>query len=521
MEEIIQQLVVILRSMWLRRWAGLAVAWVAAVVGLIVVSRMPDRYEAEARVYVDTQTVLKPLLAGLAVQPDVNQQVTMMARTLITRPNVEKLIRTSDMDLGVQNPKQMDALVEDVTRRLKLSGGGRENIYDISFRDPNPALAKRVVQNVVSMFVESGLGDKKRDSETARRFLEDQIKTYEKQLLDAEDRLKEFKLRNITMTGGSTAGGDYVTRMSALNDEIGRLRLELRAAEQSRDAIKRELAGEDPVMLPEPGTGAGGSPVPEIDARIDTQRRQLDDLLRRYTDQHPDVVATRRLITQLEDQKRQELEARKKAAGTTPGRYSGSTNPVFQQLKISLAEQEASVAALRARLSEQQSRLDSLRSAAGRVPQVEAELAQMNRDYDVLKKNYEQLVTRRESARMAEGVDATAGMADFRVIDPPRVSPQPVFPNRLVFVALALAAALGAGVVAAFVLAQLFPRIQDAKTLRTLTNRPVLGSIGLLIDAAAVRKERVMNAAFASGVGMLVLMFGAWLSWIAMVSHRV
>ena len=520
MEEIIQQLVVILRSMWLRRWAGLAVAWVAAVVGLFVVSRIPDRYEAEARVYVDTQTVLKPLLSGLAVQPDVNQQVTMMARTLITRPNVEKLIRSSDMDLGVKNPKEMDGLVEDVTRRLKLSGGGRENIYDISFRDTNPALAKRVVQNVVSMFVESGLGDKKRDADTARRFLDEQIKTYEKQLLEAEDRLKNFRLRNLGVAGAGS-NTDYVSRFGGLNDEIGKVRMDLRAAEQSRDAIKRELAGEDPVMLPEPGSTTGGSPVPEIDSRIETQRRQLDELLRRYTDQHPDVVATRRLITQLEDQKRQELEARKKSAAATPGRYSASTNPVFQQLKISLAEQEANVAALRARLSELQGRMDAMRASAGQVPQVEAELAQMNRDYEVLRKNYEALVARRESAKMAEGADATAGMADFRVIDPPRVSPTPVFPNRLVFIAMALGAALGAGVVASFILSQLFPRIQDAKSLRTLTNRPVLGSVSLLLDAPMVRKERVLNVAFVSGLGALVLMFGAWLGWIAMVSQRV
>jgi hypothetical protein len=107
------------------------------------------------------------------------------------------------------------------------------------------------------------------------------------------------------------------------------------------------------------------------------------------------------------------------------------------------------------------------------------------------------------------------------VIDPPRVSPTPVFPNRLVFIAMALGAALGAGVVASFILSQLFPRIQDAKSLRTLTNRPVLGSVSLLLDAPMVRKERVLNVAFVSGLGALVLMFGAWLGWIAMVSQRV
>ncbi len=514
MEELIQQALSILRAMWLRRWVGLIVAFIVAIVGAVVVARLPDRYEASARIYVDTQTVLKPLMSGLTVQPDINQQIGLLARTLITRPNVEKLMRSADLDLAVTTPEAKDALIEDLTARIKLSGGGRENIYDVSIQDTSPEKAKRIVQNLVSMFVESGIGGKRRDSETARRFIDEQIKSHEKRLQEAEQRLKEFKLRNIN-TATEAGGQDYFGRISSLNDEIARLKLELRAAEQSRDAIKRELAGEDPVILPEPG-GSGGSPVPEIDARIEAQKKGLDELLRRFTEQHPDVTAVRRLIAQLEDQKRQELEARKKAASSSTGRYSASTNPVFQQLKISLAEQEANVASLRARLSEQQSRLEQLRGAAGKVPEREIELTQMNRDYEVLKRNYEQLITRRESASMSEDVDSTAALADFRVIDPPRVSPKPVFPNRLAFVGLALLAALGAGVAASFVYSQIFAVVQDAKTLRTISNRPVLGSVGLLIDAATLRRDRILNLAFASGAAFLVLCYGSWIGWIAL-----
>src|SRR5512145_2386129 len=138
--------------MWRWRWVGLGVAWAVALIGAAVLWRMPDRYEATARVYVDTQTVLKPLMAGLAVQPDIDQQVNMLARTLITRPNVETLMRSSDLDLSVRDAGDRDAAVEQVASSIRLTGGGRENIYDVSYRDTSPERAKRVVQNLVSMF---------------------------------------------------------------------------------------------------------------------------------------------------------------------------------------------------------------------------------------------------------------------------------------------------------------------------------------------------------------------------------
>ena len=185
MDQLTQQLQSVLRAMWRWRWAGLGVAWAVALVGAAVLWRFPDHYEASARVYVDTQTVLKPLMAGIAVQPDIDQQVAMLARTLITRPNVEALMRSSDIDLGIRNSEQRDGAVEEVASRIRLTGGGRENIYDIAYRDANPERAKRVVQNLVSMFVETGLGGKRRDSEAARRFIDEQIRAYEAKLQEA------------------------------------------------------------------------------------------------------------------------------------------------------------------------------------------------------------------------------------------------------------------------------------------------------------------------------------------------
>jgi polysaccharide chain length determinant protein (PEP-CTERM system associated) len=442
----------------------------------------------------------------------------MLARTLITRPNIETLMRSSDLDLNVTDPGQRDGAIEAVASNIKLTGGGRENIYDISYRDANPERAKRVVQNLVSMFVESGLGGKRRDSESARRFIDEQIKAYEVKLQEAEGRLKDFKLKNFGYTGDAV-GGDYFARVGQLNDEIARLRVEIRAAEDSRDAMRRELKGEEPILLPDATMGMGTQGGSDIEMQLAAQKKTLDELLRRFTDRHPDVIATRNLIKELESQKKQQIETAASAARQSPGKTMAN-NPVYQQLKVSLAEQEALVASMKGRMGELQSRLATLRESGAKVPQLEAEMTQMNRDYDVMRKNYDQLVVRRESAKMSEGVDASSGLAEFRVIDPPRVSSHPVFPSRLPLLPLLLLAAVAMGLLVTFGLTQAFPTVHDAKSLRETAGRPVLGTISMLADAAVRNRERLATVMFAVAFGGLLLFYGAWLTWIS-VNPRV
>jgi|LNFM01.1.fsa_nt_gb polysaccharide chain length determinant protein (PEP-CTERM system associated) len=518
MDELIRQVGDVLRGMWRRRWIGVAAAWAVALAGAIGVARVPDRYEATARVYVDTHSLLQPLLSGLAIQPDIEQQVGMLARTLVTRPNIEKLVSKTDLDAGVA-PGAKDKLVDQIMKELRFSASGRDNVYNVSFRDTDRAHAQRVVQALVSMFVESGLGNKRRDTESTRKFIDDQIASLERRLQEAENRLKEFRLRNMAITSATTGGQDYVARMAAANEDLNKARFELRVAEQSRDALKRELAGEEPSLLPD--IAASGPVIranPELDARIDLQKRQLDELLRRYTEEHPDVAQTKRMIASLEEQKRQEVEARRKAAAAAPPKNTAATNPVFQQIRISLTEAEANVAALTARVAEMQTRAEQLRASANRVPQVEAELAQLNRDYDIIRQNYQQMVSRREALALTGEVDESTGMAEFRIIDPPRVGDKPVFPNRMVLVPLLLVVAIGVGGAIAFLASQLMPTIHSTRILREVGQRPVLGSLSLRPTAAMLKRQRVSMAGFAASVAGLIAVYGAWLVWLALAS---
>jgi polysaccharide chain length determinant protein (PEP-CTERM system associated) len=506
MNELLQQILAAVRGMWHRRWIGLAAAWIAAIIAIGVIYRIPERYEASARVYVDTETLLKPLLQGLSVQPNLDQQVALISRTLISRPNVEKLIRMADLDLGVGTGARREDLIDHVTKAIQLSGSSQTNLYVISYRDPNRELATKVVQSLLTIFVESSLGDKRQDSRSAVMFIDDQVKRYEQTLRAAEDRLKDFKLKYLGVSPQD--GQDYFSRLSQLRATTDAAKLDLEAAEQSRDAYKRQLAGETPTFMLDNSDANSAEAVPEVDARIAALQHDLDDLLRKYTDQHPDVVATRRLIANLQEQRRAYLEAHKKSPTAAGQQTASQDNPVMQQLRISLADAEAQVASARAKVAGYEAQYRQLQSRAQLVPQAEAEFTQLTRDYQVQKKTYENLLARREAAGMGMDVQDTGGTR-FRVIDPPRVSPEPVAPTRIMLLAIGCAAAILAGLLASLVASQLMPIFHDAHALREFSKRPILGMISMLPSPSLIRVRRRNAYLFAGGLaGLLVSLTG-------------
>ena len=522
MDELITQMVTAAKGMWRHRWLGLIVAWVVTVIGVIIVMSVPNKYEASARIFVDTESILKPLMSGLAVQPNVEQQVVMLSRTLISRPNVEKLIRMADLDLNISSKFAQDALIDGMMKSLEIKNIGRDNLYVLSYRDASPDRAKKVVQSLVSIFIESSLGDTRNESGAAKQFIDGQIKNYETRLEEAEGRLKEFKIRNIELQNSD--GLDMAGQLGSVSSQLNQARLELREAVNARDAARRQMDAErsstanitSRSLLQESALAIS---TPEIDARIEAQKSNLDGLLTRFTEQHPDVAGTRRMIKALEDLKRKEVEELREAtlASPPPG-LTGSL--VYQELNRLLAASEVQVAALQARVSEYESRMNQARARLKTAPQIEAEYAQLNRDYDINKKNYSDLVGRREQVTLSGNLNSTGGTANFRLIDPPRASPEPVAPNRLLLMPLALLAALGAGLGASYVASQLRAVFNDARSLREVVRLPLLGVVTLVMDEGARRQERNDLTKFLGASGGLVGIFIAGMIVFSMMSGR-
>jgi polysaccharide chain length determinant protein (PEP-CTERM system associated) len=515
MHELIQQITTLLRGMWQYRRLGVGVAWVVAAIGAAVVLFMPDRYEASARVYVDTQTILRPLMTGLAVQPNIDQQVNMLSRTLISRPTVERLIRMADLDLNARTPAAQNALIEQVRQALSIRSAGRDNLYTLTYQGDSPDQAMRVVQSLLTIFVESSLGDARNDSASARRFIDEQIRAYETKLTEAESRLKEFRLRNIDM---QNAGGlDMAGQMTANTAQLNQARLDLQEAESARATARRQLD----LARTAQASGSGAAAIsltPELDARIDALQRSLDTLVQRYTDQHPDVLNTQRMVRELQQQRSRELAERRREARANPGQPVVENNPALIELSRIHSAAEVQVASLRARVAEFESRASRALEQSRLAPQVEAELARLNRDYDVHRKNYEDLAARRESIAMSGQLESTSRLADFRVIDPPRAKTQPVAPNRVLLLPLALLAALGAGLGLTFVMSQVRPVFFDGSSLRQQTQLPVLGVVTLIRHPAVRQQERRQALGFAASLTALVVVMLAGMALLTVRS---
>lgn len=524
MVELMEQVTRITRGMYKYRWQGVLVAWVAGMLGAVVVMRIPDQYEASARIFVDTQTILKPLMSGLAVQPDVNQQVVMLSRTLISRPNVEKLVRMADLDLDAKGGRiEQDVIVDHLMKTLQIRSADRDNLYMLSFRDANPDKAKRAIQSLVSIFVESSMGASRKDTDSAKVFINEQIKAYQAKLEEAEARLKEFRLRNLDLQ--SADGKDAATRMGELTAQLESARLELREAENARSAARSALAAEN--------SGGGGAlqslldesrseaVTPELDARLEAQKKHLDSLLQRFTDQHPEVSATRRVIKDLEDQKAAEVAKARKRMSSMPTVAGGAQGSLAsQEMGRVLATSEVQIASLRARVGEYEARVNEARAKLRLAPKVEAEAAQLNRDYAIHKKNYEDLVARREAASMSGDLDTASGIADFRLIEPPRVTPNPVSPNRLLLLQAVLVASIVGGAFAAFAMSQLRPVFHRASELRTKFDLPLLGVVSLIQTDVERRRERVDLIRFSAAGVSLVALFVAGMVTMSMMAGR-
>ncbi len=517
MDEIFRKVVITLRRMWHYRWLGLATAWVVGIISVGIVMFIPDKYEATARIYVNTASILKPLMTGLTVQMNDDTRIAMLSRILISRPNVEKLVQAVGLDAEAKSKPEYDKLLDSVSKALTIQGSNRDNLYALSFRDRDPERAKRAIQFLASLFIESGQGGKTGETDAAKKFIEEQIALYEKKLQEAESRLKDFKVRNLGQSPGEGTG--YFSRLAETNALLSRAQLELREAENSRDAFRRGLESEglsaSSVLTP----AATNDGISDLSARIDAMKRNLDTLLLKYTEGHPDVLGAQRVIKDLEDQRRQLVAQRPK--DSPPVFQSNMSGPrASEQLKVSLAAAEAAVASLRIRVAEYSSRYNQLKAAATQMPQLEAEFAQLNRDYDVNKKNYESLVSRRESASISGDMQSVSGVADFRLIDPPRVSPRPVAPNRTLLLPVTLLLAIAAGLGITFAAMELRPTFYDRKSLSDAVSLPILGTVSMVLSDTRAKEERKSTVLFLGGFGSLIVVYIAGSIVLAMLTAR-
>jgi len=489
---------VLLRPYWRRRWTMIAVAWLVAVAGWIYVISLPDRFQATARIYVDTQNMLTPLLRNITVQPDIRQQIAVLQRTLLNRTNIARVAHVTNMDLNAINEYQKDQLYKSLSSKISIKAEGN-NLFSIAFSNKNPQLSKQVVETILNLFVETNLGQNRTSMENAANFLDKQIREYEQKLKQADQRLADYKTKHLSIL--QATGANFSARLEAVRQRQADRKSAYDHAVVSRDLLKSTLE-ETPQFLDIAGpTAAYGGPSAEAlaQARVAQLRQQLSQLRVRYTDSYPDVLNTQR-----------DLEAAEAELATEKGLSANGQggnkipNPVFEQLKVQLVQTESDVAQTQIDLESVNADLARLETLGHTAPRVEADLADLTRQYSVIKEKYEELLSRRESARISEAVEASGDKVQFRVIEPPHVPSAPSSPNRPLLSTAVLVLAFGAGIGLIFLLHKLEDTIEDIAVLTNEFQVAVLGAIPKVDSLVSIRKSRRNSRTFAMASSSLL-----------------
>ena len=248
----------------------------------------------------------------------------------------------------------------------------------------------------------------------------------------------------------------------------------------------------------------------ELDARIRESEARLQDLLLVYTAKHPEVIALQETLQQLRARRREELAS----LGITGIPEGGglAINPVYEQIRVQRNEVDVDLAAVQGQIAERTLRVGEMQGRVEGMPEVEAELAQLTRDYDVLRDRYGEMLEQFETAKLSDVVGQT-DQVEFSILDPPAALASPVTPPRLLLLIGVMALGLGAGVAWAFVMSKLNPVFDSVTTLRLATGLPVLGAISATwLDRRLVHGRREMLRVVAVSTALLVAFVAAVLA---------
>ncbi len=483
-----EQLLFWINTVWRRRWAAILVAWFVCIAGWFFVASKPDTFTASTKVFIDTASILRPLLRGLAVERDIEDELQLMKQTVASRPNMERVARMTDLDLTAASPAAMQNLIDSLRRRTEIKS--KNNLMTINFTDTDPVRARDVVEAILTVFIEQNLGQNREEIERARIFLDQQIAEYEVKLQEGEQRLADFRRDRLsTLPDRSTSS----FLLEELRVEMEDTEVGLKRALVQRDSLRQQVAQ---------------GPATDISLELFKAEEEMRSLLIRFKDQHPDVLAVKRRIEDLEQQRSAELQRLGIDPDSAQPARAANESPLagadYEQLKSMLVETDADVLILTDKAKRIRGQFQRLKRQVAQIPIVEAELSRLNRDYDVLKSKQTQLVGRREQAILSQKKEVGADRIRFQIVEPPRVPAVPNGPPRPMLLSAVLLFGLAAGAGFAIFLSIINETFHDPAKLQQAFNIKVLGIVTPVQTAARQTYALARHSTFLMSLTLLV-----------------
>ncbi|MDR3447990.1 MULTISPECIES: XrtA system polysaccharide chain length determinant [unclassified Dyella] len=490
-----------------RRRLALGIAFaVIALAALTAGMLWPRKYVASTTILAQESSIITPLMEGAAA-PTANKNRASMARDVIfSRKVMAKILDAGGWMATNPTPVEQDRIAEGIKSRTQVDIT-HDNLITITYSDNNARRTYEVARSFAQLFISESLASKQRESREAYEFINSQVEAYRAKLTDAEDKLKAYRDANADARPGNEA--DTAARISQLRTQIETARMDMMERRSQEGSLASQLNGESEVSTVQTTGGV-------LQAQIGELQAQLNRLQLTYTDSYPDVVRVRHQIEDLKKQlasEDQRAQAAKASGTATALDNNVSFNPAYQEIKTQLASARAASAAAGARMGASESMLQSELDRAARIASSENVTAELTRDYNVNRDVYQDLLKRRENARVSMNLDAEQRGLTFLVQNPAVL---PLTPSGLRFMhfgmaGMGLSVLLPLGLLLALVWFD--PRVRSVWQLEQAIGAPVLATIPFYPTPGDRRRDRMRNmtvALIVAGV-IAVYLIAVWI----------
>ena len=494
----------VLREELRRRPVMLASIFAAiALTALLLGTLIPKKFTSSTTILVQESNIIQPLMEGRAVATGVADRAGISREVAFSRRVMGEILKAGGWLANNPSPLEQDKLIERIVARTDISNP-RANLIRIAYTDPSPERAFVVTRRFADMVIEESLATKERESRAAYQFIDQQVRQYHAKLTDAETKLEHYRNANPDARPGVEA--DVNARIGELRRQVETAKIELIDLRSEEAALQSQLSGESEVS-------AVNSIASSYRARLIELQAERDRLLMSFTEQHPDVVRTQHQIRDLEETLRREAERSESRSGQ-PGTINASSefNPLYGELKSKLAQAQRRTGATASRIATAEGMLANELARSSGIAASESALAELTRDYEVNRDLYQDLLKRRENARVSMNLDAERRGLSFRIQEPAALPLRPAG-LRLLYVAIAgLVLAVAVPLVLLFGLVKFDPRVRAPAQIEKLAGLPLLGAIPRYPTRAA-RARGFRRLALASTLFMTVpVIYGATLA---------
>ncbi|RZA20399.1 MAG: hypothetical protein EOP93_06010 [Lysobacteraceae bacterium] len=460
---------------------------------------MPKQYTSSATILVEEGNIIGPLMEGRAVPTGVTNRASIAKEVAFSRKVMQEVLRVGGWMQGNPDALAQDRLIERITGRTSISNP-RENLIEISYTDSDPQRTYEVTRRFGDLVIQESLATKERESREAYEFIDSQVSAYHLKLTQAEGKLEAYRRANPDARPGIDT--DVNARIGELRRQVETSRMDLLDLHSQEAALQAQLSGESEISAVQTRDG-------QLRARAAELQAERDRLLLNFTEQHPDVIRVQHQLADLDQELRREDNRRATRLAESPGALDGSAamNPLYAELRSKLAEARRRSAATAARVGNGQALLSEELARSGRIASSESTLSELTRDYEVNRDLYQDLLKRRENARVSMNLDAEHRGLSFRIQEPAQLPLQHSGIRLLYISAAGLLLAVAIPLLMLFGKLRMDPRVRSPAEVERKAGLPVLGTVPLMLTGTRRMQSLRGNAL---GALMILAVLGAY-----------